>query len=270
MNDPAELEVSEQERLVGLTPAQSRALTVLLSGATQSEAAEAAGVCRQRVCHWIHHDVKFRVTLKKEKLAALRSARTVLAAGALDAANYLRAVLTDPKADTNQKLKAASMLLTTSGVDQAPSPWPVLNDAEQMVSAELADVAAQHDHIERDRERLALEASRRRQFDPKEVAELEAHQQTIAAQIDVVDRQLRKLAVRRRLTAKQTAHQAQLEHQLAELEQQAATAENELLRHASLQRGLKDLEPRRSGLTRDPGGDAVFLQCLRSEAAHDG
>ena len=260
----------EEDRLVGLTPSQMKALVALLAGSTQAQAAATAGVGRQQVAYWIHHDIPFRVSLKKEKLALLRGARTVRAAGALEAANCLRALLNDPKADTNQKLKAASMLLASSGIDQAPAPWPVLNDVEMIVSAELADAAAHVDHAAREMERLELEMARRRRYDPEESARLDAAVMETSAQADAVDRQLRKFASHRRLTAKQSARKLQLENQLAELGLQFAAAEIRLLQHQSVTKELKDLGPKVGGQCGSSDRDAVFLRSLRREQADDG
>lgn len=270
MQEVPKADASQEERLAGLTPSQMKALTAILSGATQAEAAEAAGVSRQRVSYWIHEDLNFRVNLKKEKLAVLRTARAGLAEGALEAVNFLRATLESSQADTGQKLKAASLLLSASGIDQAPAPWPVLNDVELLVSAELADATSQEHRTAQDQERIELEIVRSQRFDPKEAARLEAEQQVVSDQYDVVERQIRKLRSRRRTTAKQAARLDHLEGRLKELGQLYQAAENRVIQYSSLTNELKDLGPQIGGLSSDPDRNAVFLLSLRRERAADG
>lgn len=53
-----------------LTPAQEAALTALLAGQDQGQAAEAAGVTRQTVNGWANHDPVFVARMNAERRAA--------------------------------------------------------------------------------------------------------------------------------------------------------------------------------------------------------
>jgi hypothetical protein len=203
-----------EDRLAGLTPSQMKALSALMAGATQSEAALAAGVCRRQVSTWVNHDLVFKVNLKLEKLAFLRTARAGLASGALEAVNFLRATLKDPNADVNQKLKAASLLLDSSGQDQAPAPWPELNDVELLVATELADTSKYASRAHRDSERAELELKNHAALDLAAHKHLEKQDVRIALELDKVESKLRKLTGRRRLTERQTAQKNALNSRL--------------------------------------------------------
>jgi Homeodomain-like domain len=51
-----------------LSPAQERALALVLAGRSDGEVAEAVGVCRQTVWRWRHQDARFIAALNAERL----------------------------------------------------------------------------------------------------------------------------------------------------------------------------------------------------------
>jgi hypothetical protein len=263
-------DVNEDDRLAGLSPSQMKALVALLSGSTQAEAASTAGVTRQQIAYWIHHDLVFKVNLKLEKLAFLRAARAGLASGALEAVNYLRSTLMDPSADANQKLKAASLLLDSSGLDQAPAPWPVLNDVELVVAAELAHTSTGASRAHRDAERKELEMKNHAALDPTAHKHLAKQDVRIALELDKVQSKLRKLTGQRRLTERQTAQKEALEVRLGELNLEAKQVALQTHRLELKSTDLNDLRVDGAPLMFSPDQHPAFLDALRREAELDG
>jgi hypothetical protein len=125
-----------REALTTLSPAQGRAVTALVGGATHAEAAQVAGVARETVSRWLAHHPAMRAAIIEAQVAAtaeqaialanLRARATTVATMALDAVADALAdgTLTDPVA----ALRAVAPLTTGPS-----SPLPVINDPEMLI-----------------------------------------------------------------------------------------------------------------------------------------
>jgi hypothetical protein len=83
---------------LALSPSQLTAIQKMLSGHSLGASAGAAGVTRQTLYNWIHHDPKFQAAYNAWQLDALTSVRTKLLAMGDSAVNTVsRAVKHDPK-----------------------------------------------------------------------------------------------------------------------------------------------------------------------------
>ena len=133
-----------------ISPAQSLALGVLVSGGSVTKAAKEAGVARETVSRWVHHDPVF--------LAAVQNARAELASQtrcALEALG-MRAVGVLVEAVGNQfvkpwRLRAACAVLKMIGADRA--------ETMPMTTAEEVQVALQERDAELQERRGRLKAS---------------------------------------------------------------------------------------------------------------
>jgi CRP-like cAMP-binding protein len=129
-----------REALTTLSPAQVRAVTALVGGATHVEAAQAAGVARETVSRWLAHHPAMRAAITEAQVAAvaehvialadLRTRATNVAVMALDA---LADALADGTLDDPVAALRAIAPLTTG-----PSlPLPVINDPGTLIDAEV-------------------------------------------------------------------------------------------------------------------------------------
>jgi hypothetical protein len=121
-----------------ITTRQQQALQVLLTGATDTAAAEAAGVSRETVCRWRHRDANF--------VAALNEARQDLSQ---DFHDGLRALLPDALAalrdglaadNINTRVRVASTLFRTLrdiGEPTGPTNPEAIRVAWQSAESEL-------------------------------------------------------------------------------------------------------------------------------------
>lgn len=260
----------EDERLAGLTPSQMMAFTALLSGATQIEAASAAGVSRHQVARWMHDDLIFRVNFKREKLAIMRTALAGIASGSLEAVNFLRATLSSSDADTNQKLKAATLLLTSSGVDRAPATWPTLNDVELMVASELDDVVKHSFITKRELEAVEVEKECRKRYDPEVVAKLKSKESRLAKEIDRRTKKLRKLQNHRQLTPRQADEVKQLKNRIDGLELEHRHVSAAAIELQLLAEGARDLQLSGESLRLLPERQPHLVALLRQQQEMDG
>ncbi len=92
-----------------LTPKQQAVLAALLSGATQAEAARAAGVGEKTVWRW-RREPAFEAALRAGGAELVAAALRNLSALAQPAAATLGAILADDSASTSAKLKAAGIV----------------------------------------------------------------------------------------------------------------------------------------------------------------
>jgi len=95
----------------GLNPAQHRALLVLLSGKSPSEAARAANVCRQTVSEWLHHDRCFMDALHAGRQQYVAQVRRIITESAVEAAKLLRTTMRSRRATPGEKIRAAQIVL---------------------------------------------------------------------------------------------------------------------------------------------------------------
>jgi hypothetical protein len=106
-----------------ISPVQAFAIEALASGATVTAAAEAAGVARETVSRWVHHDPVFIAEL--HNIQAEMAAQTRLALGTLGmrAVWTLRNALAD-KIVRPTNLRAACSVLKMLGADRAETLAP--------------------------------------------------------------------------------------------------------------------------------------------------
>ena len=126
-----------------ITPRQQRALQALLTGATDTEAAEAANVTRETVNRWRHRDADF--------IAAMNQAREALAD---DFHDGLRALLPDALAALRDGLGAESISLRIRVAETLIRSLRTLGDAGSPTNPEVIRLAW-------DIERSDLETQRR-------------------------------------------------------------------------------------------------------------
>jgi transcriptional regulator with XRE-family HTH domain len=115
-----------------LSTQQELALLALVGGATQSEAAERAGVARETVCRWLQDDPEF--------VAGLNRARKDIWDASIDRLRLLALKSTEVLAklmesdDPRIRLNAAQTALKAAGLEGLPAPDEPL-DAEHIKRA---------------------------------------------------------------------------------------------------------------------------------------
>jgi hypothetical protein len=97
-----------------LTAHQHKALQALVTGASVTEAAAAAGVARGTVSRWINHDYDFHRALCELRSEIWNEVRDRLRAAQLTALSTLEARCSDP----DEGLKAAVALVRIGGLDR--------------------------------------------------------------------------------------------------------------------------------------------------------
>lgn len=95
-----------------LSAKQQRAIAALLTESTTEKAAEAAGVNSRTIRRWMKDDSAFRLGLAKAEAEAVREAARAVAGGAMEAAAFLREVVTNEAAETRERIMAARLLLS--------------------------------------------------------------------------------------------------------------------------------------------------------------
>lgn len=98
-----------------LSPQQQTALKQLLVGATNTEAAQAAGVTRQTVSEWCNHHDAFQAELFKRRTSALRDAQQQLEEAALMAVEVLSEIARDPAVPASVRVKASVAIMERCG-----------------------------------------------------------------------------------------------------------------------------------------------------------
>lgn len=93
-----------------LTAKQERAIAELIGGATVTDAATAAGVCRQQVHEWLSQS-GFSSALTSARRAAFTEALTRIASTASDAARVLEEIMNDSKQPGTVRVSAAAKIL---------------------------------------------------------------------------------------------------------------------------------------------------------------
>jgi hypothetical protein len=110
--------MSQNVTLQAISPAQSAALQILVSGRTVTRAAKEAGVARETVSRWLHHDPVFIAEMQNARADLARQTRCALEALGMQAVGVL------VEAVGNQfvkpwRLKAACAVLKMIGADRA-------------------------------------------------------------------------------------------------------------------------------------------------------
>ena len=90
-----------------ITPRQQRALHALLTGATDTEAAETAHVTRETVCRWRHRDANFIAALSEARQDLAQDFHDGLRSLLPDALAALRDGLADDNVNTRLRTSAA-------------------------------------------------------------------------------------------------------------------------------------------------------------------
>jgi predicted DNA-binding protein (UPF0251 family) len=130
-----------------LSTQQELALFALVGGATQSEAAERAGVVRETVCRWLQDDPEFVAALNRARKDIWDASIDRLRLLALKSTEVLAKLLASD--DPRIRLTAAQTTLKAVGLDalSAPSEPTSAADIEQAQRSaaqqrELADILA--------------------------------------------------------------------------------------------------------------------------------
>lgn len=128
----------ESGRKPTLSGPQEKALAALLGGATVTAAADAAGVARQTVSEWIHHDPTFIAEMRNARATAWAVVEARTESAMVEAAEVLVSLLRDP--DPRVRLAAATRILS-----------PIYVRADDRVVPRETSAAAVRKAQERDR-----------------------------------------------------------------------------------------------------------------------
>ena len=101
-----------------ISPAQSLALEVLVSGGTITKAAKEAGVARETVSRWVHHDPAFLAELQNIRAEMAIQTRCSLESLGMRAVGVLSDAIENQFVKPS-RLKAACALLKMIGADRA-------------------------------------------------------------------------------------------------------------------------------------------------------
>ena len=93
-----------------VTPTQLKALTVLLAGGNDIEAAEAADVRRETVNRWKRDDT-FQAAFREQEALILPTVTRKLIGSLADCATYLVDVVNDEEKSDTLRIRAAAVLL---------------------------------------------------------------------------------------------------------------------------------------------------------------
>jgi hypothetical protein len=147
-----------------LTMAQRNAIDQLIGGATDAQAAEAAGVSRQTVNGWRNYDPAFRAELNRCRDDLWRASADRLRALVPKALSTLEGEL--EHGDNVSAVKAAVAILKVAGAERLlPEPGePMPTEALAIIDAEVRRrwddlMLAGHSVTDRDREELLREWS---------------------------------------------------------------------------------------------------------------
>jgi hypothetical protein len=101
-----------------ISPAQSRALGVLVSGGSVTKAAQQAGVARETVSRWLHHDPVFIAEMHNARAELASQTRCALEALGMQAVGVLVSAVGNEFVKP-WRLKAACAVLKMIGADRA-------------------------------------------------------------------------------------------------------------------------------------------------------
>jgi hypothetical protein len=110
--------MSQNVTLQTISPAQSLALGVLVSGGSVTKAAQQAGVARETVSRWLHHDPVFIAEMQNARAELASQTRCALEALGMQAVGVLVSALQDQFVKP-WRLKAACAVLKMIGADRA-------------------------------------------------------------------------------------------------------------------------------------------------------
>ena len=121
----------KQPQTSALSEAQQRAIAMVATGSTGRDIAAALGVNECTVSRW-RQSAAFEAAVNSLLKDAHTAAALQLRQLALDAVATIEAVMTDPKANPADRLKAAALVLDRVGLATVPSIGPT--DAERIES----------------------------------------------------------------------------------------------------------------------------------------
>jgi hypothetical protein len=101
-----------------ISPAQSAALRILVSGGSVTKAAQQAGVARETVSRWLHHDPVFIAEMHNARAELASQTRCALEALGMQAVGVLVSAVQDQFVKP-WRLKAACAVLKMIGADRA-------------------------------------------------------------------------------------------------------------------------------------------------------
>lgn len=99
-----------------LSSTQNKAIASLVTGATQQEAADAAGVSAKTIWRWLAYDVPFADELRKHSALAMHQARLQLAGNLETAVSTMVQIMTavKPAQGSGVRLRAAKMVIDSA------------------------------------------------------------------------------------------------------------------------------------------------------------
>ncbi|MBK8205284.1 MAG: hypothetical protein IPK87_00695 [Planctomycetes bacterium] len=164
--------------LAGLTVKQTKALTAILAGKNNKEAAQAAGVRRETVSHWRNHHSPFQTHLLMARAELFAQIVQSVWSEGLESIRYLAGVRNSKFASIDQRMRAAQVLLKSAAWPTSAMK-PTVPDAQITSWRELARAEDDEANYE---EMLALVAEIE-EFDPerryKEVESLRSRVQEL-------------------------------------------------------------------------------------------
>jgi hypothetical protein len=110
--------MSQNVTLQSISPAQSSALRFLVSGGSVTNAAQQAGVARETVSRWLHHDPVFIAEMHNARAELASQTRCALEALGMQAVGVLVSAVQDQFVKP-WRLKAACAVLKMIGADRA-------------------------------------------------------------------------------------------------------------------------------------------------------
>jgi hypothetical protein len=152
--------MSQKVTLSTISPAQSAALGVLVSGGSVTKAAQQAGVARETVSRWLHHDPLFIAEMHNARAELASQTRCALEALGMQAVGVLVSAVQNEFVKP-WRLKAACAVLKMIGADRA--------ETMPRTTAEEIQVWLQEREVELDERRGKLKASEVNHTRPVEV-----------------------------------------------------------------------------------------------------
>jgi len=126
-----------------LTIQQRNAIDMLVTGCTDREAAEAAGLNRSTVTKWRLYHPAFRAELEVQRAATWGAAREKLRSLSLDAVETLAELMDSPGVDDADRIKIAVEVLKLTKLGEGMSPRGPI-EAEEIIKKEAKDDPLSH------------------------------------------------------------------------------------------------------------------------------
>jgi AcrR family transcriptional regulator len=159
--------VQQNSSLSSLSPVQAQVIQVLAKGSTVTAAANAAGIHRTTIHHWLRTQKEFAAALEQaheEYVEQLRDELQELSGLAL---SKMRELLDDPNTPASVRLRAALAVLQRPSFPKAPWALP-----ESIESSEHDDFVRRMQYLKADYEMVRAEEALRSAAKERSSAEL--------------------------------------------------------------------------------------------------